>query len=147
MPRNDMPWNKFEERAFSQFKTPNELATALSSNDVNKRESAIRAMKNIRHVNSSFLDWFDSEPYLLSRLDDIFFFGFQETLDEDFRRLKGKLGIPQHVALPTNDIQTHRTPKELDTELNKTAIMNVKSWYSQDYKFLQLCKQLSDKLD
>lgn len=145
-PRNNTPWSPNEEKAFRQFDTPNKLAVALSSEDANERESAIKAMKNIRHVNSSFWDWFENESYFLSRREDIFFFGFQENLQEDFERLKSKLGTPETVILPTDGIQTHRTPPGLDTTLVEEAVTNIKAWYARDYDFILLCKKLSKEM-
>lgn len=141
-PRNYSPWTPGEKKAFEKFNTLNSLALALSSDDADEKKMAVNAMKSIGHVNTSFWNWFESESYFLSRLDDIFFFGYQESLDKDFEQLKEKLEIPKRVKLPTTDVGTHRTPPGLDTSLDEKAIANLKTWYTADYEFLALCRQI-----
>ena len=41
-------------------------------------------MKGIRHVNSNYRFWFKSVGYYLSRVDDILYIGFLESLGDDF---------------------------------------------------------------
>jgi len=72
-PRYNFPWSPGEEGAFRHFKTPNALASALSSKNKRLKERAVMAMKNITHVNTSYCDWFDSETYFLYRFSDILF--------------------------------------------------------------------------
>ena len=38
--------------------------------------------------------WFGSGDVLRARIDDVFFIGFQDRLDEDFELLKRKLPLP-----------------------------------------------------
>ena len=51
LPRHHTPWNKSEQVAFGLFKTPNDLAEALSSNDKMERAVAELSMLGIKHVN------------------------------------------------------------------------------------------------
>ncbi len=139
-PRHHNPWTAAEQEAFSRFDTPNRLATALSSDDEDTRYRARRAMKDISHVNAPYWRWFESEEYFLSRLDDIFFIGFQETLSADFQSLKLKLGLPQSVSLPTDDKLAHRNPLFLDRTLDAEAVANLKAWYAEDIQFYMQCK-------
>lgn len=141
-PRHDIPWTPEEAHAFGVFTTPNELALALGAAGDAERDRAMGAMKSIGHVNSSYWDWFGDEDYFLSRRDDCFFIGFQETLDSDFEMLKGKLGLPNTTRLPTDDRETHRTPARFDTRLDEEAAANLRAWYSRDYQFVHLCKEI-----
>ena len=109
-PLYDFPWSVDEERAFGEFHTANDLALAISSSRASARSSALEAMKTIGHVNSSYWDWFENESYFQSRLSDVFFIGFQENLSVDFEKLKLKLGLPQNVVLPLDDLRAHRNP-------------------------------------
>jgi hypothetical protein len=140
-PRFSFPWSHDERIAFEKYDTPNRLATTISSEDENERDSAIKAMQSIGHIKSSYWEWFESESYFLSRLSDILFMGFQETLSEDFERLKLKLGLPENVKLPTDEINAHQNPSDIDKTLDQTAIENLKEWYASDYAFIRLCKQ------
>lgn len=145
--RDNSPWTPKEEKAFKQFDTPNKLALALSSEDPEEKQSAIQAMRGIGHINTPIVKWFESQEYFLSRLDDIFFFGFQETLNEDFERLKAKLGTPKKVQLPSDDRNAHRTPDGFDKKLHEKAVENIKAWYAKDYEFIALCRQVVDRVN
>ena len=145
-PRNNTPHSAAEKIAFVYFDTPNKLAVALSAEDSVTRERAEQAMKGIGHVNTSYWDWFESEALLYSRASDIMFVGFQERLTEDFERLKTALNLPKHVALPTSDIDTHRTPSGMSKTLEPLAVENLQRWYAQDYQFIEQCKRLMDEI-
>ena len=127
------------------FNTPNELALALSSGNNKIRENAISAMNNFSHFNS-LMYWFANEEYFKSRLDDILYFGFQENLSSDFEKLKNILGFDDSIELPNDDIGAHRNPKNLDTSLDQKAQENLLDYYIEDYKFINLCKNLKNKL-
>jgi hypothetical protein len=131
-----------EAIAFGRFATPNELANALSSKDDELKLAAEHAMKSIGHVRSSYWDWFENEEYFTSRRPDILFVGFQETLDRDIQRLKSKLGIAVDLRLPDGDVEAHRTPSNLDVRLDQEAVENLRRWYADEYKFVELCKRV-----
>ena len=141
-PKYYSPWSPAERIAFSTFSTPNELAVALSSKNEEEREEAEVAMKSIGHVRSHYWDWFENEEYFMSRMTDIVFIGYQETLEKEFERLKVVLGLPESAALPVDDTKSHRNPKGLDKTLEDRAIENLRSWYNEDYKFMSLCRKL-----
>ena len=139
-PRHHNPWTAAEQEAFSRFDTPNRLAGALSSDDEEVRNRARSAMKSIEHVRDSYWKWFESEEYLLSRMDDIVFIGFQENLSGDFESLKLILGLPQSVSLPTDDILAHKNPGHFNKALDDRAVENLNQWYAKDIKFYTQCK-------
>jgi Sulfotransferase family len=145
-PKYYIEWSREEKVAFSKFNTPNELAAALSSMDRRTRKAAIKAMKSIRHVNSSYWDWFDSKAYFLSRMQNILFIGFQESLSRDFFLLRNILNLPETVVLPKDDIRAHRNPSHLDTHLTKIATTNLSVWYAKDYQFNKLCKEKAPQI-
>lgn len=142
-PRYNLLWTAAEERAFSQFHTPNELAIALSAREPERRLAAIHAMNSIFHVKSSYWDWFHSETYLRSRLADLFFIGFQERLNLDFDVLKHKLKLPPSLVLPEDEIAAHRTPHHTDRYLAATARSNLRQWYAADYECVEICRDLA----
>jgi hypothetical protein len=141
-PRGFWAWSPKERDAFERFRTANDLARCISSSDEEQRRMAYRAMKGIQHVRDSYWRWFEGEDYFRSRLSDIFFVGFQETLSDDFEALRAKLGLSDAARLPADDIQAHRNPEGLDTTLDEQAIANLKRWYESDYRFLGLCEKL-----
>ena len=97
-------------------------------------------MKSIEHVRDSYWKWFESEEYFLSRMDDIVFIGFQENLSQDFETVRLKLGLPQGVSLPTDEVLAHKNPAHLDKTLNYRAVENLKHWYAEDIKFYAQCR-------
>ncbi|HVO49260.1 MAG TPA: sulfotransferase family 2 domain-containing protein [Steroidobacteraceae bacterium] len=141
-PRYFFPWTQEEQAAFEHFATPNQLAAALSSPDADERTRAQAAMKNIEHVRDSYWTWFENEEYFRSRLPDALFVGFQESLDEDFQTLKSILSLPDRLSLPADSILAHKNPSGLDVSLDEAAIANLKSWYAEDYRFIDLCRRL-----
>lgn len=141
-PRYFSPWSPDEKIAFEHFSTPNQLAIALRSPEAEQKRRAKMAMRSIRHVRSSYWEWFESEQYFTSRLADIFFIGFQEHLAKDFDILKSKLDLPDRAQLPNDDIIAHRNPKNLDQTLEDEAIANLKNWYKDDFAFISLCKKI-----
>ncbi len=144
-PRIFKPWSQEEKVAFEYFPTANQLAISLSSKDPEVKSHAEKAMRNIKHVQSSYWNWFHNEEYFKRRLDDIFFIGFQESLSEDFEILKEKLGIPHQIQLPNDDINTHKNPEKVDKSLENEAIENLKKWYKEEYQFIILCKTIKEQ--
>lgn len=142
LPRYFSAWSPDEKRVFERFGTANELALSLSSEDEEIHVAAERAMRSIKHVRSSFWDWFGDRNYFRSRLGDILFVGFQERLDEDFNRLKSILGLPEDLCLPRDDVRAHKNPRNIDIHLEDTALRNLLTWYARDYQFLELCKEI-----
>ena len=118
------------------------MAVAISSQNMEEKDRAHRAMTCIAHVRKSYWDWFENEEYFRSRLSDIFFIGFQERLTEDFAILKSKLDMPENAQLPNDEIDTHRNPEGLDKALTDEAVENLKKWYKDDFEFIALCEEV-----
>lgn len=132
---------KEEKDCFKVFKSPKQLAKSLSDKDPEIRNMAIRAMKAIVHVNSSYADWFENKEYFLSREADVLFILRQENLNEDFEKLKNILALPGNLTLPADDHKAKRNPFKGDKYLDPEAIENLKKWYAKDYEFLELLKE------
>ncbi|MCP3903978.1 MAG: sulfotransferase family 2 domain-containing protein [Planctomycetes bacterium] len=144
-PRYHTPWSEEERCVFDRFHSPNELAHALASDDAARRAEAEAAMRAIRHVRTSYWDWFGSEAVFRARLSDLYFVGFQETLPEDFAALRAKLGLPDTVTLPEDDVAAHRTPLDVDVHLDEDAQAILRRWYEKDCAFVGLCREIADR--
>ena len=140
-PRYYSPWSVEEKEAFEIFSTPNELARALSSDESDLREKAVKAMRSIAHIRNSYWDWFCNENYMFSRREDIYFIGTQENLSSDFIRLKALLELPDDAALPEDSVHAHRNPESADKNLDVEAVENLKRWYRRDYEFIDFCRE------
>src|SRR5262245_9959259 len=131
-PRVWNPWKPAEAVAFARFETPNALALALASRDPATRAAGEEAMKSIRHVQSSYWDWFLDPEYFESRLDDVLWIGFQETLASDVETLKTLLHLPPKVRLPSDAVASHRSPPGLDRTLDPASQAILREWYARD---------------
>jgi hypothetical protein len=138
-PRYYYPWNAEERTAFERFKTPNELAVALSSDDADTRAAAERAMRGIKHIKTPLAWWSGTEEYLRQRRSAVLFVGAQEQLTEDFARLKALLGI--EATLAQDEVTSHRNPGHLDRTLDPSAIENLRTWYAADYTRLTTLRE------
>ena len=141
-PRYRVPWTPAERRAFERFRTPDELATALSSDDIKLRKQARQAMRSIGNVGWHYANWLRSPSFVQKRRRQILFVGRQETLTQDFERLKMKLGLPAHCTLPADETAAHRAPGGQPTQLSETARANLRDWYRVDYELLECCASL-----
>jgi hypothetical protein len=141
-PRYFWPWNEDEKLVFETFTTPNDLALGLASDDPERKRIAEMGMRGIKHIKDSFWDWFGDEEYFKSRSGDIFFIGFQESLNDDFIALKKKLGLAEKASLPNDNVKAHKNPESANTRLSEEAISILKEWYKEDYRFMEICKGL-----
>ena len=146
LPHKFYEWTADEEIAFGNFSDPDQLAQSLSSADPDERQRAIHAMNSIHHVNSHYMNWFLSQEYFLSRAADIFHIGFLETLEKDFEFIKKKMRLPEEACLPADPATMHKNPLP-PVPLSSQAIENLKSWYKEDYEFIDFCHRfLSEKV-
>lgn len=147
-PRYYSPWSDDEETAFRRFATPNDLASSLSSNDSEKRHSAIQAMRSINHVRDFYSRWYKNKKYFLSRISDALIVGRVEHLNYHFFYLQSLLNLSPEAQLPKSDERAHKNPyPELDTRLSEEAKDNLAKWYAEDYAFLDLCKHHASRLN
>lgn len=142
LPRIYNEWSRGERQAFETFATPDELASALTADRRALRQRAIDAMRNIRHVNTTYWDWFGSREYFQQRIHDVLFAGRQESLRKDFYRLKRVLELPEHVRLPEDEIRTHKNPSGLDKKLSPRGLSSLTEWYCDDFAFIRMLEDL-----
>ena len=121
IPNRVSPWSPEETEVFLRFRTPNELAEALPG--------AAWAMRSVYHIRTRYSYWLRDEAYLLSRRHDLFFVGFQETLDADFEQLTRRLGV--RAVLPDDDTTAHRNSDLFDRDLSPLALEHLRDWYSE----------------
>lgn len=135
------PWSPAEAEAFAEFPTANALAEQIDGSP-----SAAAAMRSIVHVRSHYSTWFGPPGELLTRRSDLLFVLRQEHLDADFARLVDRLGLAGRAALPTDDPRAHRGPRDVDRTLSDRAVGNLREWYADDIRFVELCESLAAEL-
>jgi hypothetical protein len=146
-PRYHYPWREEERIAFAIFKTPDQLAVALSSPNAAERAQAEAAMHGIGHVNTPYTFWFPDESAFRARLPDLFFIGLQDRLDEDFELLKRKLGLPGDATLPRDETVAHKTPEGFESQLSELGRANLERWYERDVALVRLCRELAPRVN
>jgi hypothetical protein len=140
-PRYNSDWNEYEKKVFNTFTTPNEVALALADPLSKEYEIAKISMQYVQHFRP-YKDWYIDFQYFESRLEDIFFIGFQESLEKDFETLKNLLEIPLLATLPTDDIGAHKNPKDIDKFIDADGINALQECYRDDFIFFNRCKEL-----
>ncbi len=141
-PRYYFEWSNEEKEIFETFLLPNQLAISLADKNSKNYKLSLRAMKNIQHFRT-YKNWYSSLEYFNSRINDILFIGFQESLDNDFIRLKQILNIHESVKLPIDEITAHKNPKNIDKYIDKKGILKLKQWYHDDFEFILRCKKMN----
>ena len=125
-----------ERNALTKYGSPQNLAEALLAGSPDQRRNAHQAMKDIRHVNEPIKFWLGSPELLETRKSDILFVYRQETLLQDFERMKKMLGLLT-LRLPDDPRSAHRLPDHFDRTLSEEAVSNIKAWYAGDYDLLE----------
>jgi hypothetical protein len=146
MPRYFRKWSEEEEQAFKWFKTPQELALGLGKRRGKKRAQAEFAMQAIRHIRRPLSLWLGDVEHLRKKLPQIAYIARQETLDEDWTRIKTMLELPADLELPSDPVQAHRAPEDLDRSLNPKMMDALMDWYAEDYKLVALCDEVRPEL-
>jgi Sulfotransferase family len=139
-PRYFREWSEEERQAFEWFSSPEELADALADSDRTTRERAEFAMESIRQLKRPLTKWTGSPRYLRKHLDQVLYIARQETLDEDWERLKELLELPRSVMLPQDDTAAHRTPYPREIAISEGGRQALRKWYAPDFEVLEIAE-------
>jgi hypothetical protein len=142
-PRHFREWRENERKAFGWFETPAELADALGGS-WRRRRRAEFAMRSIGHLRRPMTNWTGQPAFFRENLDKVLYVARQETLDEDWERLKELLGIPQDVFLPQDDHGAHRTVYPRDTAISERGREAIARWYAEDYELIEIADGLRE---
>jgi len=136
------PWSLEEKEAFEYFLSPNQLAEALSSNDLSERFKASRAMAGITHLSSLASTRLGSYEELLKRQQDIIFIGIADQIPNTVNELitSLQLDMPEPKKLKN-------TQKYFETvysnDLSDKATHNLKTYYARD---IELYKKIRENI-
>ncbi|HEU4448621.1 MAG TPA: sulfotransferase family 2 domain-containing protein [Gaiellaceae bacterium] len=137
-PRHMREWSEEERRSFEWFRTPQALADALAEPPGETRERAEFALRSIGHLRRPMSFWTGTPSYLRRHLDRVLYVARQETLDDDWERLKELLGLPPEQMLPRDELTAHRTTYTDDRELSEAGKRALRAWYADDYEVLEI---------
>lgn len=145
-PRYQGEWGPEEARAFEMFKTPNQLAEALGSDDEKTREDAVFAMNSIRHLKRAYKRYLGSVKLLEREKDRIFFIGTTESFNDDFEILRKLLKIDPSIELPMDDVGAHKTPEGFERTISEIGRKNVEAYYERDFEIYRWCLKRREEL-
>jgi hypothetical protein len=116
------------------FKTANNLAEGLSSNDITIREKAEKLMNSpLEHINKGIGWYLNNGKFVRNHNSNIIFVGRQETMDEDIERL----GVLLKKELKSDKIKINNYSSKESKYLSPLAIENIVNYYKDsDYAAL-----------
>jgi hypothetical protein len=132
LPKHFNAWKPGERRAFERFSSADELARALTATDANERSAAEAAMAHIGHVRTHLSDWLGSPERIRQRREDFLLVAWQESLADDFERLRRLIDLGVDRRLPADPRTAHQAPSTQVTRLSAKAEHNLRAWYRQD---------------
>jgi hypothetical protein len=137
-----VPWNKYEKSFFKAFITPNLALEALTHGNPELRKIAEEGIKHAWHMRDRQVSWVNGMDYLKENINQIFHVNFNETYNEDFKRLLEKLNLPD-IELPRDErIANIGVNEKDDKELSPKALQNLKTWYKEDYELYDFLQEL-----
>jgi len=131
-PRYNTTWTAFEEKLYNTYNTPNDLAENLYVNKFNFN-LINRLQQRIHFKNLSY--WLNCIDYVINNKEHILYVGFLDTLNEDFNNIIKILKLDSNLKLPTDDINSHKTPNKYSKYLSDDAIKNLQILYKEDLEF------------
>lgn len=141
-PRYYIRHTRAERQAFEWFPTPQELAEALADRWGPRRLRARFAMQSIGHLKRGQTFWTGKPSYVRSNLDRVLYIARQETLSEDWEKIKELLDIPRDVALSQDDTIAHRTEYTGDRNISEKGTQALRRWYADDYRLLAIADEV-----
>jgi hypothetical protein len=145
-PRYDIPWTPKERAVFSLFKSPNELAEALSAGDLRLQESAKSSMGTIRHVRNGLAWCLGGIDALERNRAQIAFILLQEQLEHDVGSFMEHIGTPIELAEVSPRERIHASMPGDQTALSDTGMANIRRWYGADLEIYDWCMKRRDEI-
>jgi hypothetical protein len=140
-PKFYFEWSPAEAAAFERFPTPQALAEGLGSDDEETRTAAQQAMKAIQHIRG-IRRFLKSPEHVMEHRRQIAYIGRQETLDDDWHRIRALLELPEDLELPADPKKAHRRQGSGDPALDANAEAILRRYYRPDYQIIQACDRL-----
>jgi hypothetical protein len=140
-PKFYFEWSPAEAAAFERFPTPQALAEGLGSPERETRKAAQDAMKAIQHIRG-IRRFLGSPKQVMAHRRQIVYIGRQETLDDDWRRIRALLELPADLELPSDPKKAHRRQASAEPALDARAEEILRDYYAQDYEIIRACDRL-----
>lgn len=147
MPQYDIRWTPRQRKMFSLFKTPNELAEALSAEDP--------SLKDRTHSQGTPVGTWAVSKRLRSPASScwrkqyeahIAFILLQEQLEEDLLAFTARVGVPLESAEVAPGQRFHASLPGDETGLSETGLANVRRWYQAHQDIYDWCRDRHDRM-
>lgn len=138
-PRYNSLWTPAEATSFGFFRSPNELAEALSSDDEFTLSAAHFAMRRIQHVSQPLTRYLKSVAFLQENEARLAYVGVTEDMDGSLAAMAAKFGLPSEGSKGLDRTQSHRAPEHMATDLSPAAVENLTTWYADDLVVYDYC--------
>jgi hypothetical protein len=130
------------KKYFNIFKNPNDLSEALTHNNINIRTLALSALNTIQHFKEGFKYYLFDENTIKSNLNNFKFIIRREHYKEDFGKfydyICNKYNIKNKDVNYFIDSPRNSTLNKKEITLSKQSITNIKSFFKEDYKILNI---------
>ena len=135
MERNDgITYNERYDYLVNYFKTPNNLAESITSNDIENKKLALELMNHQKeHINKGIGWYLFNGDFIEKNHKKIIFVGSLENMTEDINKLSNILSVKVNKKLHIRKNKANR-----DKYLSEKAIKNILNFYKEtDYKALK----------
>ena len=140
-PKFYFEWSPAEAATFERFTTPQALAEGLGSDDEETRAAAQEGMKAIQHIRG-IRRFLQSPEHVMEHRKQIAYIGHQETLDDDWQRIRALLELPGDIELPSDPKKSHRRQPSAVPALDANAEAILRRYYKRDYEIIAACDRL-----
>lgn len=144
-PRYNINWTTEEAVAFSFFKTPNDLAEALSSEDDRNRSAAHFAFEKIFHLKQNYVHYLHSPKAIEYEkgAGNIVVCCETKNIDIHIDRILSELGA---VRRENKEYEKNAAPESAYTALTEKAKASLHSHWSEEFRIYETCKAVARDL-
>jgi hypothetical protein len=139
-PTYQSDWSTAEATAFLWFKSAEELALALTSDDARDRSAALFAFGSIAHINNPMSAILNDAQTVRRSRNQIVMCVETADLDSKLPQVMERLGLPEWET-PEPPIR-HASPTPLP-KLSAAAHAALKTHWAEDFAIYQACRELA----
>jgi hypothetical protein len=141
-----IPRRPEEEPVFARFRFPNDLAEALSAQDLGLRQSAETSMASVRHIHRGLAFVLGGVEILEQHKASIGFILLQEQLEQDLLAFLERVGVPAGQAQVSPAERIHTSMPSDETELSELGLANLRKWYRAHQEIYDWCVEQHDRI-
>ena len=137
--------NLAEVNGFRFFRTPDELATSLFSDDERIRSAAEYAMANLAFLRNPLVNNLQSIEVVDKYASTIRFVGLFEHFDASIDGMRRAFGLPPELRVTDSERKGHRAPDTLPKTLSAEGREALLEWYRDDLVIYEHCRTIHEQ--